>query len=225
MVELYKSIQRLIRRNLVSGLLALTPIGVVLWIIVWLWQLFSGIVSLFPEEFSPRNLLSQSQFGTTILGNPIFSKLFDFITTFLTVLVILLVICIVGIISRNYLGNKLLKTVSRFVSKVPVLSTVYSTLEQLLKTFSSGQAKNFRRVVYVEYPRKGIYTLALVTGERATHPASGNKEALLNIYVPTTPNPTSGFYLTVLESEVTPANMSVEQALKEIISMGIVGNS
>jgi uncharacterized membrane protein len=120
------------------------------------------------------------------------------------------------------LGKRLLKAVAGFVSRVPVLNTVYSTLEQLVETFASGQRKNFRRVVIVEYPRKGICTLAFVTGERETNPMTGLKTKMLNVYVPTTPNPTSGFYLTLPADEVKEAQMSVEEALKEIISMGIV---
>jgi uncharacterized membrane protein len=106
--------------------------------------------------------------------------------------------------------------------RVPVLRTVYTTLEQLIQTFATGQTKNFRRVVQVEYPRAGLYTLAFVTGERNTHPITGRSGKFVTIYVPTTPNPTSGFYLTASVEEIKDVDISVEQALKEIISMGIV---
>lgn len=206
--------RRFIRRNLAAGALALTPIAAVLWIVVWFWQILAGFIVLLPRSLQPGVLLQiDSQLGLRVL---------DIVTTFLLFALILVFVCVVGVISRNYLGNRILITISRILRKVPVLSTVYSTLEQLLKTFSTDQSKSFRKVVYVEYPRKGMYTLALVTGERTNNPMSEKKESLLTVYVPTTPNPTSGFYLTVSENEVKSVDMTVEEALKEIISMGIV---
>ncbi|MBI3541651.1 MAG: DUF502 domain-containing protein [Deltaproteobacteria bacterium] len=193
------------RNNLIAGVLVLAPIGAVFGIVVWIWDKLMGLSRIVPYQYSPRFL-----FG---LNNLYAIRFIDFLTTVVMLAVILLILAAVGLVSRNYFGKKLLERIARFVSRVPVLSAVYSTLEQLLKTFASGQAKNFRRVVQLEYPRKGLYTLAFVTGER---------DKLLTVYVPTTPNPTSGFYLMVAPDEVRDAGMTVEDALKEIISMGIV---
>lgn len=173
-----------------------------------------GLALIVPSSLRPQTLLeSSSAFALATV---------DTLITFLILVLILFFVWSVGLISRNYFGRKLLAKISAFFNRVPVLSTVYSTLEHLLKTFASGQAKNFRRVVQIEYPRKGLYTLAFVTGERDRDPATGKKGRYLSIYVPTTPNPTSGFYLQVAADEVTDVDMSVEEALKEIISMGIV---
>jgi uncharacterized membrane protein len=194
-----------LRSNILTGVLVLAPLGAVLWIVGWLWAILAGVLDLWPTALHPTQLFN--------LDNPIAIKSVEALATLAILCGIVGFFWFVGLVSRNYFGKKLLQSISKFVARVPVLSTVYSTLEQLLKTFGSDQTKNFRRVVRVEYPRKGLYTLALVTGER---------DGMLNIYVPTTPNPTSGFYLSVAANEVTELDITVEAALKEIISMGIV---
>ncbi|MBI3556231.1 MAG: DUF502 domain-containing protein [Deltaproteobacteria bacterium] len=200
---MFKSIS--FRSNLITGVLVLAPIGAVLFIVVWMWNLLMSVSRIIPYGMRPR-----VSFG---LRDPLAVGFIDFMITLGVLVFILVVVWGVGLVSRYYLGKRILESISHFVARVPVLSTVYSTLEQLLKTFTSGGSKNFRRVVQIEYPRKGLYTLAFVTGER---------DNFLKIYVPTTPNPTSGFYLTIAANEVKDVGISVEDALKEIISMGIV---
>jgi uncharacterized membrane protein len=175
-----------LRNNVIAGVLVLVPIGAVVWIVLWLWDLMVRVAKYLPSGPVPKPFL----FGL-IIG----------------------IIWAVGLVSRNYFGERVLGMLAHLLARVPVLSTVYSTLEKLLRAFASGGAKNFSRVVQIEYPRKGLYTLAFVTGERGRQ---------LTIYVPTTPNPTSGFYLFVDADEVKNVDLSVEDALKEIISMGIV---
>lgn len=193
------------RTNIVTGVLVLAPIGAVLSIVVWIWNILMGFTGLIPEPYAPRAILG--------IEHPVAIAALDVVVTIALLLIVLMLLWTVGLLSRNYLGKRIFEGISGFFGRVPVLRTVYSTLEQLVQTFASGQAKNFRRVVLVEYPRKGLYALAFVTRER---------DKMLNIYVPTTPNPTSGFYLTVATDEVKDAGISVEDALKEIISMGIV---
>lgn len=206
LVNMFKRLGSSFRGNVITGVLVLAPIGAVLWIVLWLWEILFALSSLLPESLHPKVLLN--------VESPLAERTIDFLVTLVVFGLILSFVGAVGLISRNYLGKRILVVISRFFARVPVLSTVYSTLEQLLKTFTSGQAKNFRRVVQIEYPRKGLYTLAFVTGER--------EGGFLTIYVPTTPNPTSGFYLIVSENEVQNVDSTVEEALKEIISMGIV---
>ena len=193
------------RSNVITGVFVLAPIGAVLFIVVWIWNLLMSISQIIPYGLRPRVF-----FG---LRDPMAVSLIDSILTLGVLLLIVVLVWTVGLVSRYYLGRRIIESISHFMARVPVLSTVYSTLEQLLKTFTAGGSKNFRRVVQIEYPRKGLYALAFVTGER---------DKFLNIYVPTTPNPTSGFYLTVAADEVKDVAISVEDALKEIISMGIV---
>lgn len=211
---MFKKISSFLRKNTITGILVLAPFGAVLGIVLWAWEKISSLPELIPQQFHPKEMLG--------LENDFIIRAYNFGFSLLVLLAIILLVSAVGLVSRNYLGKRLLKTIASFVSRVPVLNTVYSSLEQLLDTFAKGQSKNFRRVVFVEYPRPGIYTLAFVTGERDTNPMSGTKSKMLNVYVPTTPNPTSGFYLTLPASDVKESQMSVEEALKEIISMGIV---
>lgn len=203
------------RANFITGFFVLVPFAAVVWIFALLWNWINGLSNLVPSALDPRTWM--------LFENPIATRAVDLVVTLIVLGVLIFIIWSAGVVSRHYLGKQLFNAVAKFVSRMPVLSTVYSTLRQLLDTFSSAKGKNFRRVVWVEYPRKGLYTLAFVTGERQVSP-SGEKGAdkFVTIYVPTTPNPTSGFYLTIAASDVKDANLSVEDALKEIISMGIV---
>jgi uncharacterized membrane protein len=181
------------KKNVVTGVLVLAPFGAVLWLLIWLWSMLLDLTVLLPDSFRP----------------------YKFLMTIPLLMLIVFFVWSVGFLSRYYIGTKIIEGFSKIFSRVPVINTVYLTLEQLLKTFTTGKAKNFRRVVQIEYPRKGLYTLAFVTGE---------KSGLLTVFVPTTPNPTSGFYLMIAADEVKELKMTVEEALKEIISMGIVQN-
>jgi uncharacterized membrane protein len=127
-------------------------------------------------------------------------------------------ISFLGWVSKQYLGQKILELIAFLIQRIPVVRTVYSALDQLLKTVAAGGGKQFSRVVYVEFPRAGCWTLAFVTG-RAKVPGSNSPH--LNVFVPATPNPTSGFYLIVAEQDVREAGMSVEEAFKAILSLGI----
>lgn len=203
------------RTNLVSGVLALAPLGAVVWVVAWFLRMLLGLRDILPLSLDPRVVLELHDGFVLSMINGLF--------TIFLMAIITIGVAFVGLISRNILGKRLLTWVERFVNRIPVLRTVYSTLDQLLETFAgSSQGRTFRKVVLLEYPRKGIFALALVTGERPTHPGTGSQEKFLNIFVPTTPNPTSGFFLTVAATEVTELSISVEEALKQIISMGIV---
>jgi len=182
------------------------PLAAVLWIVAWLWNLLQGLSDLVPDSLHPNILLD--------IQNPIVSWGIDILLTIVLVALLVALIWAAGLFSRNYLVGQILGAIRTMLTRVPFLSTVYSTLEQLLKTFAGGKSKSFRRVVEIEYPRKGIHTLALVTGER--------DNGVLTVFVPTTPNPTSGFYLMIPSSDVRSVDLTVEEALREIISLGLV---
>ena len=202
-----KSTLQIIKENLITGLLVLAPIGAVVWILLGFWNFLLDFSKVLPNALHPKILFN--------IQNSIVAGFFDFIITIFMFFVLLCLIFAIGFFSRNVLGKQFLSVIRSGVSHVPVLNTVYATLEQLLQTFSGGRGtKNFWRVVMLEYPRKGIQTLALVTGEK-------DKDHI-SVFVPTTPNPTSGFYLIVRNDEVQELKMSVEEALKEIISMGLI---
>lgn len=204
------------RTNLLSGAIALAPLAAVIWVIAWLWRILRSVRDILPQSWEPHVVFH--------LQNPWAIALTNGLTTFVLLSILVFLVASFGMISRHILGQRILETLERFVDRIPVLRTVYSTLNQLLETFGrSGQGRNFRRVVLIEYPRAGLYTLALVTGERASLPGTSKDQGpYLNIFVPTTPNPTSGFYLTVAARDAQDVPISVEEALKQIISMGIV---
>ena len=198
----------LLKSNFLSGLLVVLPLGVIAWIMAVVVRTLWRLHELFPWSWRPENIFS----------TPAYAQFFNLLFTLATGLALALAISIVGWFSRQFFGRKLLELISEIILKIPFLRSIYGALDQLLKAFAAGGGKQFSRVVYVEYPRKECWSLAFVTG-----PARGKgiPEGHINIYVPTTPNPTSGFHLIVSESDVRDSQMSVEEAFKTILSLGI----
>ncbi len=198
----------LIKDHFFTGLLVLIPLVVIGWILSAVLQQIWGLHQLLPEEWRPENVLT----------NPALVGLFNLVIALTACALLGMGISILGWVSKNYLGRKILDSISLIILRIPVIRSVYSALDQLLRALASGGGRQFSRVVYVEYPRKGSWALAFVTG-----PARGPNvmKNHLNVYVPTTPNPTSGFHLIVSESEVRESEMSVEQAFRTILSLGI----
>jgi uncharacterized membrane protein len=200
----------LLRGHFFAGLLVVIPLGVIGWIasglLSWIWN----IKEIVPEPWQPENLFQ----------DPNTAMLFNFLVLFGVALLFSLLVSFLGWSSKQYLGQKVLLWIGEMIHHIPVLRSVYSALEQLMKTMASGGGgQQFNRVVLVEYPRKEIWTLAFVTGPVKS---SALPPGYLNIYVPTTPNPTSGFHLMVHESEVRESGLKVEDAFRTILSLGIV---
>jgi uncharacterized membrane protein len=199
---------RLLRQNFFAGVLVLIPMVVIFWIFEWvfnrLWQLRIFVMSDLDitSQLSPEamNLLEAAGFVASII-------------------VIALLISILGFVSKLYLGQKVLAGVSVLLKRVPVIGAIYSSLDQLLRTLTSSKGgQQFRRVVYIEFPHKGIWAIAFVTGAcKLKNVPAGH----LNVFIPAVPNPTSGFHLIVPESDVRETNMSVEEAFKTILSLGL----
>ncbi|MGC4117824.1 MAG: DUF502 domain-containing protein [Myxococcales bacterium] len=204
----------LLRSHFLSGLLVVTPFGVVLWLALVALKALWGLREWVPQAWRPE----------TWLPDPTVAVLVDLAITAGFLVVLALAVSLFGWISKQLLGQKMLDYVAEHViQRIPVLRSVYGALEQLLRTLAAqGGGQQFRRVVYVEYPRKGVWALAFVTGPVR---APGLPDGYLNVYVPTTPNPTSGFHLLVAEQELRPADMSVEEAFKTILSLGIAQSS
>lgn len=208
-LERLPRIGALLRSHFLSGLLVVTPFGVVVWLAFAALQALWGLREWVPQAWRPE----------TLLPDPTAAFLVDLAITAGVVAVLALATSLVGWVSKQLLGQKMLDYVAEHViQRIPVLRSVYGALEQLLHTLAQGGGQQFSRVVYVEYPRKGVWALAFVTGPVR---AAGLPDGYLNVYVPTTPNPTSGFHLLVAEQEVKPAEMSVEEAFKTILSLGI----
>jgi uncharacterized membrane protein len=206
--RLWKAAREAIRRYFVAGLLAFAPIGITVWAIAWIIQRLDNLLLprviewLFPSVEQAPDL------------PPFVGALFTF-----------LVILLAGVIVRHLFGQELVRVGERILSRVPVARSIYYGVKQLFEAIlsSSSAQASFRRVVLVEYPRKGIWGIAFVTG----HVRGPVAEALpsgpmLNCFIPTTPNPTSGFYLLVPEQDVIQVDITVEDAFKVIMSAGLV---
>ncbi len=195
-----------IRRYFVAGILFFAPIGVTIWaivsIIVWLDNLLLPrfIKLVLPGIEDPPSI-------------PLVGMLFTFV-----------VIIFLGVIARHLLGGEFQRAWERLLSRVPVARSIYGGVKQLVEAIfaSSGQSARFNRVVLLEYPRRGVYALAFTTGPARGIVQEVTDLEMINCFVPTTPNPTSGFYLLVPEEDLTEVDLSVEDAFKLVMSAGLV---
>jgi uncharacterized membrane protein len=193
----------MMKKYFITGLLVLVPLVVTFWLLSTLIHTLDQSLLLLPESWSPQKL-----FGFSIAG--------------LGALLTIAVIFITGIIATNFFGQQLVLLWEELLSRVPVVKSIYSSVKQVSDTIFSDSGNAFRKALLVEYPRKGSWTVAFLTGQ----PEGDVKNHLIgeyvSVYVPTTPNPTSGFFLMIPKSDVVELDMTVDQALKYIISMGTV---
>ncbi|MBC7693607.1 MAG: DUF502 domain-containing protein [Methylotenera sp.] len=206
----FPDIGALLRKNFFAGVLVLIPLAVSAWILGSVLGAIWKLQGLFPATWQPAYYF-----------DPQVALLLNFAIMLGTIVLLALIISFLGWSSKHLLGQKILELIGVGISRIPVVRNIYKALDQLLKTMAASGSQQFSRVVYLEYPRKGVWTLAFVTGE--TKVASLVHH--LNVYVPTTPNPTSGFYLIVPEAEVRESHLSVEDAFKTILSLGIAQNT
>ncbi len=199
---LYRFLE-LVRRDFIAGLLALAPLGVTIWAVSW-------VIAFLDNLLLPRIL---RLFGLEEAAR----------IPFIGVLFSVIVIVIFGILVRHLIGQRIVAIWENFLTRIPVARGIYGSVKQLVETViqTKGHAQ-FRRVVLVEYPRKGMYGLGFVTNRvKGLLPGHANEE-LSSIFIPTTPNPTSGFYLLVPESDLIDVDLNVEDAFKLIMSGGLV---
>ena len=202
-------LSHLVRGYFLSGVLVLLPLCVIAWILFYVIGILWGLQEWIPGAWQPEQLFQ----------NPVVYLSVKLLLTILSGFSIVLLVSILGWASRLWLGQKILEFVAEIILRIPILRSVYSALDQLMRAFGSGNEQQFSRVVYLEYPRAEVWTLAFVTGQsRSKVPALKDH---LNVYVPTTPNPTSGFFLMVPETQVVESGLSVEDAFKTILSLGI----
>jgi uncharacterized membrane protein len=192
-----------IRRYLMAGLLVWLPLGITILVITMLVELMDRTLLLLPVRYQPEQLL-----GMHIPG--------------FGVILAVLVVLSTGIIFANLFGRKVVALWESLLARIPLVSSVYSAVKQISETMFSANGNSFRKVLLVEYPRKGLWTLAFQTGTDVGEAQCRTGREVINIYVPTTPNPTSGFFLMVPKDEVVELKMSVDEGLRMIISMGSV---
>ena len=192
------------RRYLIAGLLVWVPVGITWFVIKFMIDLMDQTVLLLPESLRPEHLL-----GYRIWG--------------LGVVLTLVILLVTGMIVANLIGRKLVGIGERLLDRIPLVRSIYSGVKQVLETMLAGSGKSFRSVVLVEYPRRDMWTLAFLTGERGVKEMEDKTGRELNhIFVPTTPNPTSGFFLVVPSSDIIVLDMSIDDGLKMIMSAGVV---
>jgi len=197
-----KRLKNAIKKNLVAGILIILPISLTFYIVFLLVRVVDRILVFLPPKYNPQTYLPFNIPGVGL---------------FFTIIIIF----IVGLLARNYIGSKLIEFWENMVNKIPFIRTIYVAIKQLGETIFIKKEKDFKRVVLIEYPRKGVFTLAFTTGRGEGEIQEKTKKRVLNIFVPTTPNPTSGFYLLVPEDEIKFLDMGVEDAFKLIISGGM----
>lgn len=192
-----------LRRYIMAGLLVWLPLGVTIMVIKMLVDLMDRTLLLLPVRYQPEQLL-----GFHIPG--------------LGVIVAVLVVLTTGIIVANLFGRKLVAGWESLLARIPLVRSIYSAVKQIAETMFSSSGQSFRKVLLVEYPRKGLWTLAFQTGAASEEVKRRSGEEVLNVFVPTTPNPTSGFLIMVPKKDVVELEMSVDEGLRMIISLGMV---
>ncbi|MBW4463673.1 MAG: DUF502 domain-containing protein [Nodosilinea sp. WJT8-NPBG4] len=202
-----QKIKQDLKNDLIAGLVVVIPLATTIWLAITISAWVVRLLTRFPKQLTPFDGL-----------NPF---LVDLINLLIGLSVPLLAILIIGLMARNIAGRWLLDVGEKVVQSIPLAGSVYKTLQQLLQTVFQDSSTRFRRAVLVEYPRRGIWAVAFVTGAMTATAAATPK--MLSIFVPTTPNPTSGWYAIVPESDVVNLSISIEDAFKLILSGGIVG--
>lgn len=206
-----KRIKQDLKNDLIAGLLVVIPLATTIWLTITIATWVIDFLTKVPKQINPFDGL-----------HPILVNFLNFVVGLAVPLLSLLLI---GIMARNIAGQWLLNLGERLLQAIPLAGSVYKTLKQLLETVLKDSNDKFRRVVLVEYPRQGMWALAFVTGTINAQIQSQMKEPMLSIFVPTTPNPTTGWYAIVPEEEVVNVSLSVEDAFKVLISGGIVNSN
>ena len=192
-----------IRSYLLAGLVVWLPIIVTFVVLRFMIDLLDKSIALLPDAYRPEQL-----FGFHLPG---FGVLFSLLLLFVT-----------GLLVTNFLGQHLMRWSEAVLDRIPLVRSIYSATKQVMETVFSSNSQAFRKVLLVEYPRKGMWTIAFQTGAANPEIIAHAGVEMLSIFVPTTPNPTSGFLMMVPKSDTTELSMSIDDALKLVISLGVV---
>ena len=193
-----------LRAYFLAGVLVTAPLGLTGLLSWWFIDFVDEkITPLIPDRYNPETYLP---FGIPGLG----------------LLILLIAVTLIGALTAGLIGRWLLQTGERVLNRMPVVRSIYSAIKQIFETVLAQQSNAFREAVLVEYPRRGIWAIGFITGTTKGEVQNLTEEETVNIFLPTTPNPTSGFLLFVPKTDVVPLGMSVEEAVKMVISGGIV---
>ncbi len=192
-----------LRRYLIAGLLVWLPLGVTVLVIRLLVNFMDRVLVLVPPAYRPEAVL-----GFEIPG--------------LGVVLSVAIVLLTGAVVASFFGRRLVALWESVLARIPFVRTIYSGVKQVTETIVSDQNRSFRQVLLVEYPRKGLWTLAFHTGSEVREVCDKTGRELINIFVPTTPNPTSGFFIMIPREEVIPLSMTIDEAVKMIVSLGVI---
>ena len=192
------------RKWLLSGLLTLVPAIITLWVLDWVVSTLDQTLRILPEAWQPQQLL-----GMNIPG--------------LGVLFALLIVLSIGALASNFIGNKLVNWWHALLHRIPVVRSIYSSVKQVSDTLFSEKGNAFRKALLVQWPREGMWTIAFLTGTPGGDVARHlSAQDYISVYVPTTPNPTGGYFVMVHKRDCVELAMSVDEALTYVISMGVI---
>lgn len=193
----------MIRKYFISGLLVLVPLIITLWVLNLIISTLDQSLLLLPVDWQPKKLFG---FDVPVLG------------TILTLLIVL----VTGLLTRNFVGDYVLNKWEKVLNHIPLVNSLYSSVKQVSETLFSSSGNAFRKAVLVPYPHQRAWTIAFLTGVPGGDVKNHLQGDYISVYVPTTPNPTSGFFLMFRREDVVELDMSVDAALKYIVSMGVV---
>ena len=192
-----------LRKWLFTGLLVIVPGVITAWVLSWIVSTLDQTLLILPGSWQPDRVL-----GFHIPG--------------FGVLLTLSILLVVGALASNFAGRKLVEWGDRLVSRIPVVRSIYSSVKQVSDTLFSESGNAFRTAVLVQWPREGVWTVAFITGSPSGEVAGYLRDEYVSVYVPTTPNPTGGYFVLMRKSDCVELDMSIDTALKYIVSMGVV---
>lgn len=199
----YEYQARSMRKYFITGLLILVPLAITLWVLHAIISTMDQSLLLLPEQWRPEALI-----GFKIPG--------------LGALLTVLIIFVTGLLTKNFIGKYVVGLWEKTLNHIPIVSSIYSSVKQVSDTLFSSTGNAFSKALLIQYPREGSWTIAFLTGKPGGDVAKHLNGDYISVYVPTTPNPTSGFFLMIPKKDAIELDMSVDTALKYVVSMGVV---
>ncbi|ULJ59932.1 DUF502 domain-containing protein [Wielerella bovis] len=205
MTESHNSISKRMKKYLITGLLVWLPITVTIWIINYIISATDRLINLIPPQWQPEQYL-----GFHIPG--------------LGFVIAIVALFITGVFAANVLGRKIIEGWDSLLGRIPIVKSIYSSAKKVSESLFSDNSRSFKTPVLVPFPQPDIWTIAFVSGSvpQSVSDALPEKSGYVSVYVPTTPNPTGGYYIMVRESDIRELDMTVDEALKYVISLGMV---
>ncbi|MED5451513.1 MAG: DUF502 domain-containing protein [Candidatus Neomarinimicrobiota bacterium] len=193
-----------IKKSFFAGIIVIIPIGLTVYVLRAVFDMSLAVGGKIAEPL--KRIVDDAFPG------------FDLLASISGLLLVILTLIIIGFLARNVAGRRVVQWIDNLFKRIPLISMVYTTTKQIIESFSGGRENSFSKVVFVEYPRKGVWTLGFVTKETK----NDNNQKFYNLFVPTTPNPTSGFFLIIPIDDVKETDINVEEGFQMIVSSGMV---